>query len=85
MELSEVKIILRGLLMSAKDGLTVKQLLHDFQSEEGAPIPFKEFGFSNVIEFLCSIPDVLEVSYNFGRYLLKSHVTGITTKRSCHK
>ncbi|KAI5701857.1 hypothetical protein M8J75_014135 [Diaphorina citri] len=83
MELSEVKIILRGLLMSAKDGLTVKQLLHDFQSEEGAPIPFKEFGFSNVIEFLCSIPDVLEFQSHSPPHM-GSLVYPVSTSKSNH-
>lgn len=65
MELSEVKITIRALLMSCKDGLTVMQLMKDFKSEEGSPVPFKEFGFDNVFDFLLSIPDVLTVRAGF--------------------
>uniref|UniRef100_A0A8D8M0A5 Tudor domain-containing protein 7 n=1 Tax=Cacopsylla melanoneura TaxID=428564 RepID=A0A8D8M0A5_9HEMI len=59
MELSEVKLVVRGLLMSAQNGLSVRQLMKDFADEEGTPIPFKELGFTNPIAFLLSIPDVV--------------------------
>ncbi|CAA3004745.1 Hypothetical predicted protein, partial [Olea europaea subsp. europaea] len=58
--LKDVKASLRGIITSSQDSLTARRLLRDFAEMEGMPIPHRAFGFNNVLEFLASIPDVIE-------------------------
>lgn len=61
-DIGEVKKILRSILVSVQSGMSVHELEKSFLEIEGRNIPYHEFGFSNVIEFLSSIPETLRVS-----------------------
>lgn len=66
-ELNAVKTIIRSCLISSdkKEGINVRQLFNDYKLFEGSPIPFRNFGFNNLEDFLHSIPDVCRVSLLF--------------------
>ena len=57
--LEEVKKIIRSLVISAKAGLTFKQLEVDYISQIGTPIPYESHGHLSLESLLDSIPDVV--------------------------
>nr|CAD7393929.1 unnamed protein product [Timema cristinae] len=60
-ELSNVKALLRGLLISSTKAMTIDALKRDFKQEEGRDIPFLQLGYSSLNAFLKSIPDTLKL------------------------
>uniref|UniRef100_A0A1I8NSS4 HTH OST-type domain-containing protein n=1 Tax=Stomoxys calcitrans TaxID=35570 RepID=A0A1I8NSS4_STOCA len=60
--LKEVKAILKSLVISCPDKITIDQLNRDFREVEGHFIPFRKLGYNNLEQFLRSIPDTLLVS-----------------------
>ncbi|KAK9880650.1 hypothetical protein WA026_011889 [Henosepilachna vigintioctopunctata] len=58
---SEVKKVLRSLLVSSALKVTVCSLKKDYYDVEGRDIPFKELGYNSLQHFLHSIPDVLQI------------------------
>ncbi len=66
--LETTKAVIRGLMVSSPDPLTIEQLQRDYYSNEGAHIPFQQLGYKNIKCFLLSISDVLtwnEYNRNF--------------------
>ena len=63
MDLNDATTSLLLLLMTSKQEFTLPQLLNDFKSFYGRPLPL--FGHSSAIGFLRSIPDALVVSAIF--------------------
>lgn len=61
MDLNEVKILIRSLLVSSSRPYTVVQIVRDFEKETGFPMP--TYNFRNVYEFLRSLTDVIQVVY----------------------
>lgn len=63
-ELKTVKKVLKSLIVSvsAPSGLPIRTLNKDFAEIEGRPIPFKQFGYQNLLDFLYSIRDTLTVN-----------------------
>ena len=59
----DLKIILRGLLISSPHALTVDQLERDFVEQEGHNVPFRELGYPSFMKYLESIPDAVVVSF----------------------
>ncbi|KNC29642.1 hypothetical protein FF38_08672 [Lucilia cuprina] len=59
--LTEVKAILKSLVLSSPDKITIEQLNRDYRDVEGQIIPFRRLGYGNLEEFLRSIPDTLRV------------------------
>ncbi|XP_047134570.1 tudor domain-containing protein 5 isoform X1 [Hydra vulgaris] len=57
--LEEVKKIVRSLLLSAKQGLTINQLCSEYTDLEHKTLPYKEFGYNSAISFMKSMPDVV--------------------------
>lgn len=53
-----VKMTIRSLLISTKDGLTRSQLVSDYMSLMGHPVPFQKLGHGSVDEMLNAMPDV---------------------------
>lgn len=49
---SDVVKTLRGLLNSSQNGLMEKQLMRDYREMEGHVIPYQQFGFRSLIQFL---------------------------------
>lgn len=62
MQLDEVKKVLKGLLVAVSGGMSVTDLVSDFRKMEGRDIPYREFNFNSVTQFLDSMPDTLSVS-----------------------
>jgi hypothetical protein len=61
-EQDQVKIILRGLLISSAQTLTAEQLHRDYRLQEGQNVPYHKFGYNSFLEYLKSIPDAVSVS-----------------------
>ncbi|XP_055998520.1 tudor domain-containing protein 7-like isoform X3 [Ostrea edulis] len=64
MALEEVKSMLRAVLMSCKEGVPAHVLQGDYQEITQEPLPLKKLGFSNIVDFINSIPDVVRVRRN---------------------
>lgn len=81
-DIKEVKSIIRGLLTSCAEDMTVGKLRHDYRNQEGHDIPFYDFKFRDVTSFLRSIPDVCEVFDNpYGPYAI---VRLVESEKSAH-
>jgi hypothetical protein len=59
----DLKIILRGLLISTPNTITADQLERDFKLQEGQHVPFRELGYPTFLKYLESIPDTVVVSF----------------------
>lgn len=60
-ELSYVKTIVRSVLTSSKNNITISQLLNDYYDLEGENIPFQKLGFNTIYELLETMNDILKV------------------------
>lgn len=60
-QITNVKINLRGLLISCPSGMTIQALETDYKEFIGIPIPFHHFGFNRLDLFLKSLNDTLTV------------------------
>lgn len=61
--LSGVKTIIKSMVLSYNENLTVDKLGRLYESSEGEFIPYKKFGYKNLDSFLRSIPDSVKVSF----------------------
>lgn len=68
--LERVKKEVRALLISSKSGCTPKKLLDDYLQVMGENLPFQRFGYSDFMDFIQSIPDVVSVCYSRKRVTL---------------
>ncbi|XP_054736982.1 tudor domain-containing protein 5 isoform X1 [Anastrepha obliqua] len=59
--LQEIKLILKSLVLSCPDVITIDALNRDFRSTEGSSIPYKKLGFQTLELFLRSISDTIEI------------------------
>ncbi|KAM7346217.1 tejas isoform 2-T2 [Cochliomyia hominivorax] len=59
--LNEVKAILKSLVLSCPDKITIDQLNKDYRDVEGEFIPYRRLGYRNLEQFLRSLPDTLMV------------------------
>jgi hypothetical protein len=64
-EEEQVKIILRGLLISSAHTLTAEQLQRDYKLQEGQNVPYLKLGYSSFMEYLKAIPDAVSVSITY--------------------
>lgn len=60
-KLTNLKVNLRGLLISCPSGMTIKELENDYKEIIGENIPFYNFGFNRLDLFLKSLKDTLTV------------------------
>lgn len=58
-----VKTIIRSVLTSSPNIMTISQVLHDYTQLEGSSIPYQQLGFNTVYDLLEDMGDVLKVSY----------------------
>lgn len=56
------KVVLKSLVLSSPEPLTIDQLERDYKEQEGQCIPYSKLGHANLKSFLLSMPDVL--AYN---------------------
>ena len=59
-----VKKSIRSLLVSSKHGCTPKQLYSDYEHIVGETLPYKSFGYNTFMEYITSMPDVVEVRFS---------------------
>lgn len=60
--LDKTKTVLKSLIVSSQEDLTVDRLNFDYKEREGREIPFSLLGFRNLKDFLYSMPDVLSLN-----------------------
>lgn len=60
-DLDTIKKVLRSLLISARHGLTERDLLRDYQQVTGERLNYRKFGHETFFSFLRSIPDVVRI------------------------
>ncbi|XP_055949069.1 tudor domain-containing protein 5-like isoform X1 [Argiope bruennichi] len=61
-EYETVKKEIRSLLITFKNGCSLFEFKKQYQMMIGQELPFMQFGFRNEIEFLYSMPDVIQIS-----------------------
>uniref|UniRef100_A0A3P8N9D7 Tudor domain containing 7 n=1 Tax=Astatotilapia calliptera TaxID=8154 RepID=A0A3P8N9D7_ASTCA len=62
-----VKRILRAVLQSSKDGVSIDNLQSEYRSLCGENIPLEKLGFSKLEDYLRSIPSVVKLEYGMGQ------------------
>ena len=62
----KTKKALRALLISAPRGVPKRLLLTDYRMVMGKELPFRNLGFSNLEDFIRSVPDVMRVAPGTG-------------------
>lgn len=60
--LQDTKTIIRSLLLSTSEKVTIQQLDYDYRQMEGKHIPYSDLGFARLDQFLMSLTDTVEVS-----------------------
>ncbi|XP_060066222.1 tudor domain-containing protein 7B-like [Ylistrum balloti] len=63
-DIASVKSMLRAVLMSCKEGVPAHILQRDYREMTGEPLPFRKLGYSNLDDFIFSIPDVVHIRKN---------------------
>ncbi|XP_017281104.1 tudor domain-containing protein 7A [Kryptolebias marmoratus] len=61
-----IKKMLRSVLQSSKTGVSMSSLQSEYRSLCGEIIPLKKLGFSNLEDYLRSIPSVVKLDYRMG-------------------
>ncbi|CAF4017960.1 unnamed protein product, partial [Rotaria sp. Silwood1] len=60
-EYLNLKTELRSLLISSQQGCDEHQLMRDYDEYNGRRIPFRDMGYTTLIELLISMPDVARI------------------------
>lgn len=63
--LDTTKKILRSILNTVKNGLSVNELQKQYRELEGRYIPYQQLGYNNIRSFLGAIPDTVYIR-NYG-------------------
>lgn len=61
-----IKKMLRSVLQSSKDGVSISTLQSDYLLLCGESIPLRALGYSNLKDYLCSIPSVVRLENRMG-------------------
>lgn len=70
--LQEVKAVIKSLVVSCPNAITIDELNLDYRSIEGQRIPYQKLGFQTLESFLRSIPDTVNVSIGYIMLLRKN-------------
>ncbi|XP_055952642.1 tudor domain-containing protein 5-like isoform X2 [Argiope bruennichi] len=79
-EFEIIKMEIRGLLISNKEGCCLSEFKKQYRSMLGRTLPFVQFGYKNEIEFLSAMPDAVQISSTGRDYYL----FGIADEKSKH-
>uniref|UniRef100_A0A1A9ZPC7 HTH OST-type domain-containing protein n=1 Tax=Glossina pallidipes TaxID=7398 RepID=A0A1A9ZPC7_GLOPL len=60
--LSEMKVIIKSLVLSYPENITIQQLNRDYKETEGEDIPFHRVGFDTLEDFIHSLRDTIKVT-----------------------
>ncbi|RWS08188.1 Tudor domain-containing protein 7-like protein, partial [Dinothrombium tinctorium] len=60
-DIETIKSALRAVVQTSKVGFRLYDLEKEYEDLNGCPIPYLNFGFENLKDFLCSIPDTVIV------------------------
>uniref|UniRef100_A0A1A9V9B8 HTH OST-type domain-containing protein n=1 Tax=Glossina austeni TaxID=7395 RepID=A0A1A9V9B8_GLOAU len=60
--LSEMKVIIKSLVLSCPETITIQQLNRDYKETEGEDIPFRRVGFDTLEDFLHSLRDTIKIT-----------------------
>ncbi|GFS32300.1 uncharacterized protein NPIL_649921 [Nephila pilipes] len=74
-----VLIHLRSVVQSCKGGVPLNRLDKDYRDFIGMNIPFKEFGYDSLEDFIRSIPDVINLKKNANGQIVALGVTDTST------
>uniref|UniRef100_A0A1B0AM32 HTH OST-type domain-containing protein n=1 Tax=Glossina palpalis gambiensis TaxID=67801 RepID=A0A1B0AM32_9MUSC len=77
--LHEMKVIIKSLVLSCPESITVQQLNLDYKETEGEDIPFRRVGFDTLEDFLHSLPDTIKITGK-GSQAVVNAVTSENTK-----
>ncbi|KAL3067125.1 hypothetical protein OYC64_016968 [Pagothenia borchgrevinki] len=73
-----IKKMLRSVLQSSKHGVSFSTLQVEYRSLCGESIPLKKLGYSNLEDYLTSIPSVVRMDYRMGEVKCFAAVCGET-------
>lgn len=79
-KLENVRTTILSLLLARKGGSTLRQLDNDYCEVEGTCIPWKDFGYVSLLNFLHSMSRNIEIEHKNNTIILK----GIATDKSKH-
>lgn len=76
----DVQKIILSLLVSRKGAIPLGELAKDYQDQEGESIPWKEFGYISLLDYLKSMPKYVSLERLNGVY----YVHGVASEKSKH-
>ncbi|KAK2584648.1 hypothetical protein KPH14_006995 [Odynerus spinipes] len=76
----DIQKIILALLVSQKNAISLTHLDRDYLEQEGEHIPWKEFGYISLFDYLKSMPKYIHLERINGMY----YVRGIATDKSKH-
>ena len=62
---------IQALLISAPHGLSVREIQSDYAQMIGKPLPFRDLGFSTILDLLKALPEVARPSWVNGELILR--------------
>lgn len=69
-DIESIEKLLRSVLQSSKEGVSVSTLQSEYRSLCGESIPLKTLGYSRLEDYLRSIPSVVRLEYHMGQVRL---------------
>ena len=79
--MDELKKVVRALLISTKNGLTVNELCSEYSAITSKPLPYRELGFFSAVELVKDMPDVVRPIFLSGGVML---LKGIADDSTAH-